>query len=440
MSDHKITLLEGDIAQHLRRLSIPLGFGMLSMTVFSVVDTYFISQLGTKYLAAFGFTLPMIMLFLGVCFGLGVGTSSVLSRVYGEGNIEKLKQMSTDALTLTALITTVAAIIGFFMIDPVFRLMGATDDILPYIDRFMSIWYMGLPFFGIMMVGNSCMRATGDTRYPSGIMILCSLITIVLDPFLIFGWGPFPEMRLQGAALALLISYATTCLISMRFLMFRKAVLSPVLNHPDRLAHWKRILHIALPSIFSNQIAPISAAIITWMAAQYGKEAVAGLGVATRIEGMCILVFYALGAGVSIFSGQNFGAGNFGRVQEACRIGAWYSLIWGVLIAALVWPFAHDIPVFFDADALVSGYAAQYLHWVPISFGAMGAMVVVNAAQNAMGKPLAATGLILLRTFVLYVPLAYVLQKHMGFSGIVIALTATNMIVGVVAVAMNRRI
>lgn len=439
MTPPKFSLLEGDVAPHLRRLSIPLAGGMLSMTLFSIVDTFFISQLGTRYLAALGFTLPMVMFFMGVTFGLSVGTSSVISRVYGEGDLDKVRQMSTDALVLTFIITVVAALAGLAVIDPVFRAMGAGEDILPLIHRYMAVWYCGLPFFGVMMVGNSCMRALGDTRYPSAIMILMSVINIILDPFLILGWGPFPKLALMGAALTLLIAYVITCLISLRFLIYKKKVLSPVLWHADTLKSWKRFLHIAVPSMFSNQIAPISAAIITWMAAQYGQEAVAALGIATRIEGMCILVFYAIGAGVSIFAGQNFGARNYGRIAEACRIGSRYSLMWGLAIAAVIWPFAYNIPRFFDTDPVVVGYAAQYLHWVPVSFGFMGMMIVNNAALNAMGRPLSATALIVLRTFVLYVPLAWFLQTRMGFSGIIIALTATNLIIGVAALWWNRR-
>lgn len=439
MTRPKFSLLEGDVGPHLRRLSIPLAFGMLSMTLFALADTYFVSRLGTAALAALGFTLPVTMFFLGITFGLSVGTASVISRAYGEGNFAKVRQLSTDALVMTFIISTAAALLGLLLIDVIFPMMGAGDAVMPMIRRYMHVWYLGLPFFGLMIVGNSCMRALGNTGYASMIMTIMSVISLILDPMLIFGWGPFPELGLVGAATTLAISYIATCLFSIYTLIHRKQALSPVLWHDNLREAWKKIAHIALPSIFSNQIAPISAGIITWMAAGYGKEAVAALGVASRIEGMCILVFYAIAAGVSIFTGQNYGAGNYGRINQACMLGVRYCLIWGLAMAMLIWPFAYVIPGLFEADAKVTQYAALYLHWVPVSFGAMGAMVVINAAMNAMARPLRATALIIFRTFILYVPLAFLLQMKFGFLGIILALCATNLLSGAMAVYWQRR-
>ena len=115
-------------------------------------------------------------------------------------------------------------------------------------------------------------------------------------------------------------------------------------------------------------------------------------------------------------------------------------MIWGLGIAAGLWIFAYNIPTFFDTNPQVIAYTAQYLHWVPISYGALGVLVVSNAALNAMGKPLPATTLILLKTFVIYVPLAYLLQAKMGFSGILAALLVTNFILGIVSYFWNRKI
>lgn len=434
------SLLEGDVGPHLRRLSIPLVWGMFAMTLFSVVDTYFISQLGTHFLAAIGFTIPVVMLFMGVVFGLSVGTTSVLARVYGEGDFDKLRQMSTDALSLTVLITLVAAVVGFLGIDHVFRLMGAKDDLMPYIHRYMSIWYVGMPFLGVMMIGNSCIRATGDTRFPSMVMTLMSAINIILDPLLIFGWLGFPRLELSGAAATLVSAYYLTCMISLYFLIFRKKILSGCIFHPGLVQSWKKILHVAVPSIISNQISPVSAAVITWMATGFGKEAVAALGVANRIESLSTLVFYAVGAGVSIFTGQNFGAGNYGRITEAGKIASRYAMYWGTGVALFLWWFAHEIPHLFDKNPQVVDYTATYLHWAPVSYGAMGVMVIANSTLNAMGRPGPATMLIVLRAIVLYVPLAWLLKESMGFLGMIIALTSTNIAVGILSYFWKQKV
>lgn len=439
MSPHRYNLLEGDVAPHLRRLSFPLMWGMSALSVFNVVDIFYISQLGTSTLAALAFTIPMVMLFMGIIFGLSVGTTSVLSRAYGEGNFEKVQRLATDSLVLTALLTSTAALIGFFLIDHIFILMGATPEILPLIHHYMAVWYWGMAFIGIMMVGNACIRATGDTHFPSMIMVAAAMINICLDPFLIFGWGIFPRMELAGAAMTMVIAYMLTSIVCLYVMVFKKKILCTQIFHAGTVQAWQKILHVGVPSIISNLISPISAAVITWMAADLGKEAVASLGVATRIEGLAVLIFYALGAGVSIFTGQNFGAGNYGRINEITRHAARYALIWGVIIAAVLWIFARDIPLFFDDHPLVVSYTAQYLHIVPISYGAMGILIISNAALNAMGKPFPATTLILLRAFILYIPLAYLAEKYYGFLGILAALTVTNFLVGGMSYLWNKK-
>src|SRR5262249_39439367 len=157
---------------HIRRLALPLAWGMLAMTSFSVFDAFFISRLGTTYLAALGFTIPVVMFFMGIIFGLSVGTTSALARIYGTGDIEKFRRSATDALSLTVVTVVSSSILGAFAIDPVFRMMGAAPDLMPLIHTYMMVWYCGLPFLGILMVGNSIIRATGDTKFVSKMMTM----------------------------------------------------------------------------------------------------------------------------------------------------------------------------------------------------------------------------------------------------------------------------
>jgi putative MATE family efflux protein len=434
------SLLEGDVGAHLRRLALPLAWGMLALTSFAVADTFFISRLGTRELAALGFCLPVLMFFMGLVFGLSVGTTSAVARVYGEGDFEKVRRLCTDALSLTVLLQLAAAALGMLFSDPVFRLMGAREELMPLIHRYMVIWYCGWPFLGLMMMGNACIRAMGDTRFVSRMMTTLAALNVALDPFLIFGLGPFPRMGMPGAAATHVFANYLTCMISLYVLIFRRRVLQPRVLHDGLTQSWRRILHVAVPSVISNQIAPVSAAIITYLAAAFGKEAVAALGVATRIESVPTLVFYATGASVSIFTGQNFGAGNYGRIQEVVRTGSRYALAWGVIVAALLWASAGVVAPWFDSNAAVQAYTTQYLRWVPVSYGAMGVMVISNAALNGMGRPLPATTLILLKAIVLYIPLAWVLQARFGFQGILMALAVTNVTVGLLSYVWNRKI
>jgi putative MATE family efflux protein len=435
----KASLLEGEVAPHLRRLSVPLALGLFSLTFSNIADIWFIGRLGTEYLAAFGFVLPIVMLFMGVIFGLSIGTVSALSRVYGSGDIEKLRQMSTDAVSLTLIMVTAAAVAGFFLIDPVFRWMGAGEVVMPLIHGFMSIWYCGLPFLGMMMIGNACIRATGDTRFPSAMMTANATGSVVLCPFFVFGIWFFPEMKLSGAAMAQVITAVCTATFSFYKLTAVKKILSEKVFHTGVFESWKKIFHVAVPSMISNQIAPISLAVITAMAATFGREAVAALGVANRIEGLVMIFFYSMNAGTSIFVGQNHGAGNFGRIREALAIGTRLAFAWGFFCAGVMWFLSGVLPPFFDSNPDVVGFAKQYLHWVPISYAALGTMILANGIFNSIGRPLPSMLIIFMKAVVLYIPMAWWLKGIFGFTGILMALMLTNIMVGVISFFWSRK-
>jgi len=433
-------LLEGDIAPHLRRLSFPMIAGLLAVSGSEVVITLYIARLGVTPLAAFGFTMPIVTFFMGVIFGLSVGTTSSVSRAFGTGDMEKVRRLVVDSLTLTFLIVSLAALIGHFLAPHIFRLMGADGEILDLASRYMTIWYYGMIFLALMMVGNAGMRATGDTVLPSSIMMLTALSNILIAPLFIFGLGPIPGLGLPGAAISVIAAYSLSSIVCLLLMVFRKKILSAHLFHPETRQSWARTLHVGIPSMASNLISPISAAAITWIVADLGSQGVAALGVATRIEALSLIVFYGLGAGLSIFTGQNFGAGNFGRIVEASGLTARWALIWGALVTGLLWIFGTNLAALFSSDGAVEAYVVQYLHIVPISYGAMGVLIASNAALNAMGRPLPATVFIFMRAFVLYVPLALVLKEHAGFAGIIAALVVTNVTIGILSYLWNKKV
>lgn len=435
MAPHRTTLLEGDIPTHIRRLAMPLMFGMVATTAFNLADTWYLSRLGTSALACLGFTVPVVALFMGVIFGLSVGTGSMISRAYGEGDMERVRRLGTDSLVLSLLLATITAVLGYFFIDHLFLSMGAKADIMPTIHHYMTIWYAGMPLVALAIVGNSCIRATGDTAYPAAIMTLLAVLNIALDPLFIFGF----KMGMPGAAAALVTSYIITTLTSLYLMIFRRRSLAWPPFHPDSVAQWKKVLHVGVPSILSNTIPPFSAAVIIAISVSFGREAVAALGIATRIESLAILPFYSLSAALSIFTGQNFGAGNYGRIREGLHACARYCLIWGAGITLLLFSLSDIIPHFFDATPKVAEHARLYFILVPISYAAMGIMVAANGALNAMGRPFPATFFTVLRAVGLYIPLALLGKMFFGFTGILLALTATNVIVCVISFLWNEK-
>ncbi|MGY8794301.1 MAG: MATE family efflux transporter, partial [Woeseiales bacterium] len=190
-------LTQGSVGHQLVGMSVPVLFGIFMMMMQGFIDMWFIGRVGDSELAALSFAFPVLMVVTSVAIGLGAGTSSVVARAIGANDHRRARRLATDSLILSFGITAMVSAIGLLTIAPLFRLMGAPEEMIPLISGYMRILYVGVPFVVVGMVGMSSMRATGDTRLPSMLMVLASIINVILDPILIFGLGPIPRMELE---------------------------------------------------------------------------------------------------------------------------------------------------------------------------------------------------------------------------------------------------
>ncbi len=427
----KPKLTEGIVSLQLLRLSLPMVWGVFSVLAFSLADTYFVAQLGTNELAAMSFTFPVVTVLGSIAMGLATGTSSVIARVIGQGKRALVQKLTTDSLLLSLLIVGILASIGLVTISPLFATLGAEPHLLPLIGDYMNIWYLGMVFLIVPMVGNSAIRASGNTVVPSLIMTWAAAVNILVDPLLIFGWGPLPALGLQGAALATVISRASTLVASLAFLHFHERLLLFSLTSPKAMVtNWRSLLSVGLPAAATNLISPLAVSFVTSLMARYGAEAVAGFGLASRLEALALIAPLALSASIGPFVGQNWGAQQYGRVKRAVKVSFWFCLSWGGLVAVLLGTGATTIGAWFDSDPDVVASATIYLTLVPISYGALGIVFTASSAFNALGKPLPALGMSLSRLLLLYVPLAYLGSQLFGISGIFGAACLSNGIVG----------
>jgi len=338
----------------------------------------------------------------------------------------------TDSLILSFLITATVSVVGFLTINPLFRLLGAPDDMIPMIRSFMIILYSGVPFFVVAMVGTSGMRATGDTRLPSKLMISGAILNVILDPIFIFGIGPVPAMGLNGAATATLLARGSIFVGTLYVLVhkldmvtFRKPKL------PELKSSWADILHVGLPAAGTNAIVPVGLAVITAMIARYGPEAVAGFGVASRIESLVLVTYYALSSVIGPFVGQNLSAGKEDRIQHSLRLCASFCITSGLVIAVVLALLSGFLPTLFSNNEAVVSVTRTFLWIAPISYGAYGIVMVVNAAFNGLGNPMPGVVISVTRILVLYVPLAFLGMRFYGITGIFAAYAAANILSGI---------
>ncbi|MDX1353660.1 MAG: MATE family efflux transporter, partial [Thiomicrorhabdus sp.] len=197
-SKSKPDLLNSPILPTLKKMTIPMIFGMITLMMFNLVDTFFISLLGTEPLAAVSFTFPVTFTVISLAIGLGIGTSAVIAKALGSDKLDEARFDASIALLISVVLVFCLSVVGYVFITPIFELLGAGQQVLPLIHDYMSVWFLGSVFLITPMVGNSVLRARGDTKTPSLVMGGAGLINAVLDPILIFGLGPMPALGIQG--------------------------------------------------------------------------------------------------------------------------------------------------------------------------------------------------------------------------------------------------
>lgn len=427
-------LLNQDIASTLKSMTIPMIVGMIMLMTFGLVDTFFIAMLGTDELAAISFTFPVTFTVISLNIGLGIGTSAVIARLLGAKLHEQAKETATGALMLSALLAVILAIVGVFSIKPIFTAMGATAQELVHIKDYMYVWYAAGVFLAMPMVGNSVLRASGDTKTPSYIMAFGGLVNAVLDPLLIFGWGPVPAFGIQGAAIATLIAWAIGLFYIIYLLAIKRHLMQPRLL---TLIELKRscggILKIGLPAAGANMLTPIAAGIVTSFVAGYGQVAVAAWGVGGRLESLASIVVLSLSMSLPPFISQNLGANKLERVQQAFNLSIKFIVFWQIAVYVIVALSAGFLANIFTDDAEVADLIKLFLLIVPLGYGCQGVIILANSSFNALHLPLSALGLSIVRLFVVYIPFAFIGSQLFDLQGIFVAAVLANVIVASVA-------
>ena len=432
MNSSRVDLKTGDIRKHLVRMTIPMIWGIAAVVSFQLVDTYYVSLLGTMPLAAMTFTFPVTFFVFSIIMGFGIAMSSVISRLIGEGREEDVKRVTTHGLLLVFGVGLGLAVTGYVLRDAIFAAMGADAEMRPLIHQYMTIWFFGVPFMAAPFVGNSAIRAAGSALAPAVIMVSVAIFNAALAPFLVFGLAGFPRLELQGAAIATVLSNFIAMLMGLYILAVKKKMLLPF----SRM-HWhefsdsmKRLLFIALPAGLTSAVNPLVNTLIVALLAKYGTEAVAAFGIATRIEAFAFIILMALAVGMGPIVGQNFGARHFDRVHETLRDAIGFSVLWCVGVAAILMIFATPLASVFSDDNIVIYYATMSFMIVAPSYLFNALVNGWSSAFNAMGKPQMSLMMTVIKMLCLLIPSVVIGAKLGGVMGIFWAISLVNIATG----------
>jgi len=438
MTDRTTIITNNKEATVLFHLGAPMMLGIIGMSIFNIMDTFFVGQLGTVELAALSFTFPVILMVSSVSHGLGVGMTAAVSKAAGGNDRKKLKSIISWGLGLSILIVALVVILGQMTIEPLFKALGADDKTMPVIKEYMRIWYFGAIFVVLPMVGNAAIRGLGDTKIPSIVMLVAAITNTILDPLFIFGIGPFPQLGVQGAAIATVIARGLTFTVSLWVLIKREKIISFV-NPSEAIKVWKELLFVAVPNMLAKMTIPLGVAIITRLISSYGREAVAGFGVASKLEMFALMPVMALSSVIPIFIGQNLGAGKKDRVLNALKISGIFSLFYGISIYIILLFSGSFLGGLFNDNKKVIEVVTIYLSIVPLAYFFRSLMDLSTTSLSVTGNPIQAAFISLIQMFVLYIPMALYGSKLFGIQGIFTALAISFLLIGPVSFYMTRR-
>ncbi len=355
-------LTTAPIPELVRRLTIPASIGFFFNTMYNVVDTYFAGRLSTDALAALSLSFPIFFILLAMGSGFSTGAGALIGNALGAGKRREAACCASQGLLMSTLVSLVIMVVGYVAVEPLFRLLGATDEYLKICLDYMHIILAGtfLPLTGFML--NGILNAQGDMTTYRNYLIGATVLNIGLDPWLMFGGFGVPAMGIKGLALATLIAQFFGVLY-----MAWKTRQTGLLYRSEG-AHWrpqpvelKAIIGQGVPASLNMMTVALGILIITWFLSHFSKTAVAAYGVATRIEQLVLMPTIGLNSATMALVAQNGGAGRFGRVRTIVRTALGYGAVATALGALLIWFGADFLMGRFTKDPAVIDIGGHYL-------------------------------------------------------------------------------
>ncbi len=422
------------LARNLFIMTWPMLFGVLALMSFQLVDSFFISLLGTQPLAALGFTMPINQLMIGVQIGTGIAATALISRAIGAKQTDYAKRLSGLVLLIGSGLMGALALLIFFLKQPILLALGADESVFVYTDSYWLPWLVSSWSHAFLYFGNSLCRANGDTRLPGLMMVVTSVLNMLLDPIFIFvfDWG------LPGAAYATIVSCVLGSAV-MHWRLIKRRWLLFELRQMDIPAAIGSVAKISLPAMLSQLMPGMAAMIATRIVALYGTTAIAAWALGTRLETFSIVIVLALTMSMPPMLGRMLGAGNLDQAHKLIRMAVRFILMLQVVVALfwlLVRPWMVDTLTQEPATAF---YLASYMLWVPISYSFLGVCILMVSACNALGMPMRAVLISVLRLFACYLP-AVALGAYLAeMEGIYYGVLFGNLIAGISAWLLYRK-
>lgn len=433
---------EGSIGRAILLLSIPMVLEMVMESVFAVVDIFFVSRLGADAVATVGLTESMLTIVYAIAIGLAMATTAMVARRIGEKDRENATIAAVQAIAVGLMVSLPFSVLGIFFAPNLLQWMGASASIVETGHWYTTIIFGSNAVIVLLFIINAVFRGAGDAAMAMRVLWLANLCNIVLDPCLIFGLGPFPELGIKGAAVATAIGRGIGVAFQFYGLLRPGRRISVARTHVRlNLAMMKRLLRVSLGGIGQFIIATSSWIGLVRIMAEFGSEALAGYTIAVRIIIFSLLPSWGMSNAAATLVGQNLGAKQPERAEKSVWMSAFINMLFLGAVGVTFFTFAETIVRFFTEERAVVSIAATCLRTVSLGYPIYAYGMVMINAFNGAGDTTTPTIMNFFCFWLFEIPLAYILAMSLGFEerGVFLAIVFAESILGIIGMILFRR-
>ncbi len=397
-------------------LAVPMVLELVLESTFAVVDIFFVAKLGSSAVATVGLTESYLFLLYSIAMGLAMATTAVVARRVGEGRHDEAAITAVQAILIAVLASVPFAIAGIVYAQDLLRLMGADAWTLEHGYRYMQWMLGGNAVIMLLFVINAIFRGAGDAAIAMRVLWVANGLNIVLDPILIFGFGPIPALGIEGAAIATNIGRGAGVLMQL-WILFRggkhiRVAAAQLAWHGAILGN---IVRTSLGGIGQMIVAMTSWIFLMRILASIGSEAVAGATIAIRIMMFTLMPAWGMSNAAATLVGQNLGAGEPDRAEASVwRIG-WYNMAFTLAVSVAFFLFHDRLVAIFSDDPEVIAIGGQWLRILSYSYFVYGWWMVAVQAFNGAGDTATPTWINVVFFWLIQIPLSYALAIHLGW-------------------------
>ena len=381
-------LITKDIKQLIFQIAIPSSIGMFFNTMYNVVDTFYIGQISTEAISALTYSFIIFFMLLSISFGLSSAITAYVGGALGKHKRNMARIYASNGISLFIFISFILTIISFILLEGIFILMGAADQVLEYALEYTYIILLGIFPMLIGLGVNAVLIALGDTKSYRNILIIGFFLNVILNPLFIYGFYFIPALGISGVAIAtVLIQYITLVYMLYKFYKTKLFQLALFFKNTPNIKAFKDLTKQAIPTSANMFLGSLGSMITMYFVSTYGFKAVAAFGIGYRVEQIILLPMLGLNTAVISLVSNNFGAKNFDRIDEVIHKSLKYGYIMSAVGVVLIALFGKYMIMVFDTDPEVVDIAYIYIIFESFIFFSFITLFISTSTLQGIKNP-----------------------------------------------------